>query len=366
MKTVIIFFTVLSMLLLLPLCAKAASEEILPELYESLPKDVKDTLPSGSTPEEVINGLSPSFIGGMFESMLGIALGEALKSLLIIVGIITLSAVMRTACDTSGDGVRRGVDFLTGATALLSLFSFLMPIKSLVSDCLSGIGLLIKAALPAITAIGAASGGISSSAVSGVWLTALLTLIEQLAENLAAPLLSACFGILIVSAISRYTDSSDFSEVLGGIKYAVTLILSILGTVFTVIMSRQSVIAKSSDGVLIRSVKFASGNFIPIVGGSLAEAATSYMSGLSVITSSMGMLTTASLIFYILPIILRLAICRIGLDLTSAYSLMLGCKNEASIIKEAKAILDLCLALISLCSIIFIIAVSVFAKTVIS
>lgn len=368
MKYACLFLTLILALSITVTASADDTEKILPELYNSIPSEVKQSLP-GSLAESVNgnstdNGITAEYLFDTFGTMLGGAAKSAVKSLSVLICTVILTAIVNATTDTYGDSVSKTGNFLCGTSVLISLFSFLRPMKELLSSSLLGIGTLIKASFPAITAICAASGNISSSAVNGAWLTALLTLTEQLADALVSPLISICLGLLLVTAISKYTGTSDISGCLSSVKNAVTLILSLLGTILTTVMTYQSVIAKSSDSVLLRSVKFASGNFIPVVGNAVSEAASGYIAGLSVIKGSAGLITTVSLILYVLPVILKFIVARVGLDIAAIIASALGCRSEADIIRESRSILDICLAVVSLCSVIFIIAVGVFVKTV--
>lgn len=106
------------------------------------------------------------------------------------------------------------------------------------------------------------------------------------------------------------------SGVSGELKKALTFLLAAAGTVFTTVMAHQTALAKSADSVALRSLKFASGNMIPVIGGALGEAADGYLAGVSLIRSASGTLAAAAVISYVLPALLKIAVLRAGFRLS--------------------------------------------------
>ena len=61
--------------------------------------------------------------------------------------------------------------------------------------------------------------------------------------------------------------------------------------------------------------------------------------------------------------IIKIIVCRLGLSLASSTAKMLGCSKESDVIKEAGGVLELAFALVSACSVVFIIIIGIFAGT---
>lgn len=369
MKRYALFLSMLLGLLLLP-CRAATPEEAIADYYGSLPREVADSLPDhvaeglqeGDTTAAA--SLDATFLLNFLTTAATGAIGESITTLATLVGGVFLVALLRAVSDTAGETAGKAIRFAAGLSLLLAVLRIVKPAWKLTADTIEGIGLLSKCFLPLMTAIGTVSGSVSTSAINATWLTVLLTLIEQLTEAVLPPLFGIGLGFLAISLFYRMTEGGDLGGVVASIKNVFTLLLTLVGTSLSAVMAYQSVLAKSADTVLLRSIKFASGNLIPVVGGTLSETAGGYLASLSLIRSSAGTVVAVSLLLFILPPILKLLVCRFGLTFAATAAGLLGCPQEGEIIREASALLDLALATVAILSVIFLLLTGVFASAV--
>ena len=273
--------------------------------------------------------------------------------------LLLLSALLNSAGAAAAGG--EAVALSSAVSVTVTIFGAITPLFKLTSDTLSGIGLIMKGILPVMTGIYAMSGNITAASVNSTWLMLLLTFLETLTESLLMPLLCTCTGFIAVTTLSRFTGAPDMSGVSGELKKALTFLLAAAGTVFTTVMAHQTALAKSADSVALRSLKFASGNMIPVIGGALGEAADGYLAGVSLIRSASGTLAAAAVISYVLPALLKIAVLRAGLSAVAAGAEIMGRGKEAAVVREAGEVLGIAVALICTASVLSVIAVGVFA-----
>ncbi|OLA57218.1 MAG: hypothetical protein BHW37_04885 [Firmicutes bacterium CAG:272_52_7] len=347
-----------ALILLLPLRAGA---EGVSDMYGALPDGVKDSLPDrlendiSENGESAVASLGAEYIASLAASALKAAFAYSVKPLAAVIGVLLLSALLNSAGAAGAGG--EAVALSSAVSVTVTLFGAITPLFKLTSDTLSGIGLIMKGILPVMTGIYAMSGNITAASVNSTWLMLLLTFIETLTESLLMPLL--CF--IAVTTLSRFTGAPDMSGVSGELKKALTFLLAAAGTVFTTVMAHQTALAKSADSVALRSLKFASGNMIPVIGGALGEAADGYLAGVSLIRSASGTLAAAAVISYVLPALLKLAVLRAGLSAVAAGAEIMGRGKEAAVVREAGEVLGIAVALICTASVLSVIAVGVFA-----
>jgi stage III sporulation protein AE len=349
-----------------------APEEVLGNLFVSLPEEVRDALPK-EVEEGLLAGdpasvkkLDASFLFDYVGTSLEAAAARAVAPLTALLLSLFLAALLRATSDGVGDAAGKAITFASGFSVLIAVLRTVKPAWELASGAISDIGLLAKCTLPATAALCAATGSVSSSTVNATWLTALLVLIEHLSETALMPLFGIAFGFLALSLFSRLSGVGNTAGIFSSIKGGFTLLLTLLGTVLTVVMTYQSVLAQSADTVLLRSVKFASGNLIPVVGGALSETASSYLSSIALLRSSAGVLAAVALLLFVLPPILQLLLLRLALLVSSAIAGVFGCAEEGDMIREAVSLLDLALAMLSILSALFLILAGVFATTAVS
>lgn len=351
-----------ALILLLPLRAGA---EGVSDMYGALPDGVRDSLPDrlendiSENGESAVASLGAEYIASLAASALKAAFAYSVKPLAAVIGVLLLSALLNSAGAAAAGG--EAVALSSAVSVTVTLFGAITPLFKLTSDTLSGIGLIMKGILPVMTGIYAMSGNITAASVNSTWLMLLLTFIETLTESLLMPLLCTCTGFIAVTTLSRFTGAPDMSGVSGELKKALTFLLAAAGTVFTTVMAYQTALAKSADSVALRSLKFASGNMIPVIGGALGEAADGYLAGVSLIRSASGTLAAAAVISYVLPALLKLAVLRAGLSAVAAGAEIMGRGKEAAVVREAGEVLGIAVALICTASVLSVIAVGVFA-----
>lgn len=351
-----------ALILLLPLRAGA---EGVSDMYGALPDGVKDSLPDrlendiSENGESAVASLGAEYIASLAASALKAAFAYSVKPLAAVIGVLLLSALLNSAGAAAAGG--EAVALSSAVSVTVTLFGAITPLFKLTSDTLSGIGLIMKGILPVMTGIYAMSGNITAASVNSTWLMLLLTFLETLTESLLMPLLCTCTGFIAVTTLSRFTGAPDMSGVSGELKKALTFLLAAAGTVFTTVMAHQTALAKSADSVALRSLKFASGNMIPVIGGALGEAADGYLAGVSLIRSASGTLAAAAVISYVLPALLKLAVLRAGLSAVAAGAEIMGRGKEAAVVREAGEVLGIAVALICTASVLSVIAVGVFA-----
>lgn len=350
------------LILLLPLHAGA---EGVSDMYGALPDGVRDSLPDrlendiSENGESAVASLGAEYIASLAASALKAAFAYSVKPLAAVIGVLLLSALLNSAGAAAAGG--EAVALSSAVSVTVTLFGAITPLFKLTSDTLSGIGLIMKGILPVMTGIYAMSGNITAASVNSTWLMLLLTFLETLTESLLMPLLCTCTGFIAVTTLSRFTGAPDMSGVSGELKKALTFLLAAAGTVFTTVMAHQTALAKSADSVALRSLKFASGNMIPVIGGALGEAADGYLAGVSLIRSASGTLAAAAVISYVLPALLKLAVLRAGLSAVAAGAEIMGRGKEAAVVREAGEVLGIAVALICTASVLSVIAVGVFA-----
>lgn len=350
------------LILLLPLRAGA---EGVSDMYGALPDGVKDSLPGrlendiSENGESAVASLGAEYIASLAASALKAAFAYSVKPLAAVIGVLLLSALLNSAGAAAAGG--EAVALSSAVSVTVTLFGAITPLFKLTSDTLSGIGLIMKGILPVMTGIYAMSGNITAASVNSTWLMLLLTFLETLTESLLMPLLCTCTGFIAVTTLSRFTGAPDMSGVSGELKKALTFLLAAAGTVFTTVMAHQTALAKSADSVALRSLKFASGNMIPVIGGALGEAADGYLAGVSLIRSASGTLAAAAVISYVLPALLKIAVLRAGLSAVAAGAEIMGRGKEAAVVREAGEVLGIAVALICTASVLSVIAVGVFA-----
>jgi len=126
-------------------------------------------------------------------------------------------------------------------------------------------------------------------------------------------------------------------------------------------ISVQSVLAKSADSLSLKTVKFALGNMIPLVGSAVADAVSTVAGGLGVIRAFYGGLCVLALLIFLLPVLAQLILHRLVLAVCQGMAEMLGCEQEGKMIAEIHGVLGCILAMVALMSVLFLLTIILFA-----
>lgn len=350
------------LLLLSAMSMTVFADDTIRDYYSSLPNEIKNSFPNEfgdkleSDEASAVAMLDAEYILSFVSDTIKTALSDSASNIGVLLCIVIISSVMLTF----SDGITYKPMLAVSSFAVLCcLVDILKPMVEQVINQLEGTGNVMKLSLPVMTAVSGVSGQPSSAAVNALWLNTALTLTQQLTQSILSPLISVCIALVIASSISRFNGNNSLSGTVGTVKKTFAFLITLIAAVFTTIMSFQNVIAKGSDTVLLRSIKFASGSAIPIIGGALSEAAGAYLSGIALIKSSLGTICAVCIAISALPIIIKLFSLKIALCFSAFLCDILG-GAVGTDIREFTSILDLLISVSVLCSVTFIIAVGTF------
>ena len=152
-----------------------------------------------------------------------------------------------------------------------------------------------------------------------------LVLMENLCHFLLNPAVQVCFGLALVSSM---TDSVNLGGISSVLRKTFTFLLGGLMAVLAAVFAYQTVIAQSADSVSMRTIKFALGNMIPIVGGAVSEAAQVVAGGMKSIRGTAGAVSIAVLLLILLPPLIAVAVQQLYFRLCSVAAQMLELKRE--------------------------------------
>ena len=327
-------------------------------LEEAVPDEAAEILDEqGITPE---NGGALSLTFGDVLSSLWDMIKERaaapLKLLVSLCGVVMLSALAGTISENGG--MKRAfsaVSVLAGAGITVA------AVYDVISDTLSllsAAAAFMLAFIPIFTGIAAVLGHITAASAVNASTLAATQLFSQLAVNFLAPL---CGSIMGLSAAGAVCPELDLSKLGGLIKKFVIWALTLIMTVFTSVLSAQSFVANASDSALLRTAKFVVSSGVPIVGGTISDAAATVQGGLIMLKSSVGTYGLAAAAAMILPVLITVFCYRAAMACAQAAGEIFGCRELATLFESCGAVMSIIIAVISCFLLLNIIAVVIMA-----
>ncbi len=224
--------------------------------------------------------------------------------------------------------------------------------KTVVSDQV----VFMKAAVPVYSALIMSTGKVSTAVGMEPIFLYFIQLISSLMEKFVLPLV---FWITILNIVNCITEKFSIKKLIDFVKQVIKWGLGILMTLFVGILGMSGFTASSVDGLGIKTLKFAVGNFVPIVGGLLSDSVNTVIASTTVLKNAMG---TVGVIVIILmcamPLIKMLALMLIY-KLTAGIIEPLSDKRVTKMISEAGSAVTFIFLILLTVTIMFILGITI-------
>jgi stage III sporulation protein AE len=143
----------------------------------------------------------------------------------------------------------------------------------------------VLALVPLLLALIAASGGLISAAFFHPVILFLMNMSGLFMQYIILPLLFLATLLSIVSTMSEQYKVSQLAALLR--NWSIGL-MGLFLTVFLGVISVQGASAAVTDGVTIRTAKFVTGNFIPVIGRMFTDATDTVVSASVLLKNTVG------------------------------------------------------------------------------
>lgn len=340
-KTVVFLFLITFVLLSLsiPAYAESGNEEF-DKVWEQTDDDTREYLEKLGVDEisfdELFN-ISPTWV---IKFLLDICSGAGIKvfkNVVLIVVMLIITAIAAAFLKDSDKTVN--VIYFICTLAVISVV--IVPISKMLSDAAAGIktsAVFVDSYLPVMSAIIIASKNPSLALTYNSFSVFLSSAISTFADKFFVPCISALMSLNILSSFSfeNYRD-----RLIKTVKRLIIIILSLFSTVYTGLLTTQSVLANSSDSLALKGIKFISGAFVPVVGSGVGDAISSVFSSFIIMKNTLGVFVIAVIIVINLPVMAELLVWYFALCFCSIISSLFGLSYIAETIDNLASIISL-------------------------
>ncbi|MDQ1145109.1 stage III sporulation protein AE [Bacillus sp. SORGH_AS 510] len=178
---------------------------------------------------------------------------------------------------------------------ILALNSFHIAI-TYTNEAIGTMTSFILALVPLLLALIAASGGLVSAAFFHPVILFLMNMSGLFMQYIILPLLFLATLLSIVSTMSEQYKVSQLAQLLR--NWSIGL-MGLFLTVFLGVISVQGASAAVTDGVTIRTAKFVTGNFIPVIGRMFTDATDTVVSASVLLKNTVGIAGVAILLIIV-------------------------------------------------------------------
>ncbi len=288
---------------------------------------------------------------------------SALKSPFLMLGkliaVTLLGIIVRSV--SSGD------NSLSRVLELVCIISTVAIITDTVKDSLlsiqssiNSVNTYLAAYLPVFSGITLAGGNVIGSNGYMAIMLFVCEIMGVIASKVLLPFLSIVLAVTLVSAVN---PGLNFTEVANTVKKAVIVGLGLLMTLFTGLMTIQSITGAAADNVSTKAIKFAASSFIPVIGNSVSEAYSTVKGSLGIIRSTVGSIGIIVLMFIVMKPLLSVIAVKLVVTLAKCVNDIFGASKTAELLKSVNSVLSIGMSIIIAYSLIFTVATSLMMIT---
>ena len=339
-------------------------EEVADDAYEeylqNLPPEVRQQVEGASDAQGAVQQYSVGYFFSLIKSAIGDALLPGLKNLSVMLGMVILASVFRMLSATVKNASLETVFSLCCLLCMtLTLYEIQKAVFAGVQALLDMLSETMLMMVPVMEAVYISSGNVTSAAVSGTGINLMITFMQSVYADVLAPCVSVCFLLSITAAVSGNRGVSFMAGALRGI---VTGALVLIMTLMSFVLSMQNGIASAADTFAAKTIKFALGSYLPIVGGTVADSFSMVSGSIGVIKQLAGVTGIVVIVLVLLAPLATLLVNRLALGISGAVAGTLGCDREQMLLKETGSLCTLLLAVTVAAAVIYILALSLFCK----
>ncbi len=339
---------------------ESRAKKAVEDFAESLPEEIKKALPEGeeklSFDEYDFDYFARYLINAMKE-----AISPGIKNVSVLLGLVILSAIFNIFANAlTSDKIQGAFSFCSSLCVSLCVFNAMGTVFDVVEAMLSTLSDTMLAMIPAMEAIYIFSGNLTSSTVCSTGVNLMIGFTQTLFSKVIEPWVYTVFILCVVGAVSKNTGITFMVKTVKGF---ITGALIAVMALMTFVLALQTSGASAVDNLYTKTIKFAIGNYLPIVGGSLAESFSMLSGSLGVIKQGCGILGIAVIIIAFAGPFFILLADRLAVGISSSAAGIFSCEREVLLLEECKGICTMLLAICSSAAVMYIIALGIFCKT---
>ncbi|MBM7693261.1 stage III sporulation protein AE [Peribacillus deserti] len=221
------------------------------------------------------------------------------------------------------------------------------------------VGMMISflmALIPLLLALIAASGGVVSAAFFHPVLVFLMNTSGLLIQYVVLPLLLLS---AILSIVSTLTEQYKVTQLATLLRNGSIWLIGTFMTIFLGVISVQGASTAVADGITIRTAKFITGNFIPVVGRMFSDATDTVMSASVLLKNTVGLAGVVVLLLICIFPALKILIVAFVYKLSAAILQPLGGGPVISCLSVISKSMVYIFAALAIVSIMFFLSVTV-------
>ncbi len=374
MKAVFVLILSLGLFLLGSISPQAEAWETTPveyrELEQYIAEDIRDLLPENLFSEHTEEAISaaeeltrPQYMCRVLFNAIGLRIPEILGLFASLMGILLLAAILHKLRDALSGGLGGGAALIFRLCLFALILSKAFDVIAWIREHLRRLSWLMTGLLPLMGVLYVMGGNVSQATANQSVLWIFLSLCEYLTASVTPAVCGICLSFALLDAFggSLHSGLSVLSDT---VKRGYVFLLGLVMFLLSLSLSGQAVLAGGVDSLGMKGLKYAVGQMIPVVGGGISSMLSSVAAGVSLLRGAVGVCGVILVGFTLLPALIQLLLFRACFRLASGIAAMLSCDGEKRLMEEIASLYGYMAAAVSICSVVCVLALSIFARTV--
>ena len=286
--------------------------------------------------------------------------GEAIKSIGIILVIVVISSILKSISDDlenkSIAQISHYVTYILIVTIIMKNFSDIIVMIRTSIENLVGFS---NSLIPLLITLMLTTGNIASASMLQPIILFIITFIGNFINTILIP---ASLVAVALNVISNISDKVQIDKLGTFINKTVIWILGIVLTIFVGVASLEGSITNGVDGLTVKTTKAAVSNFIPIVGKILGDAVETVMSCSNILKNAVGIVGVIIILSICIMPIIKLAALMGVYYLGSALCQPIADKKIVDLLGQIGGTFKLLLAIMCSISVMLVIGVTLVIK----
>ena len=259
-----------------------------------------------------------SDVFALLAELFAAGLSGVLPSLLAIFAVVVIASLCRRTTDgLVGEGTQQVVGFVGVSAVVLSVLQLLRIAYGEVAALVDKIAALSQTATPIMLTMLIACGATSLGGVCQPSMAVFSSVIVELVRQAVLPLSLFATMYALAANLSGNLRVEKLSSTLANLS---GWLLGVVFMLFSAFTSVQGITAGAVDAVSVRAAKFAAKNYVPILGGYVAEGFDVVLAGATLVKNSFGGVCLLVLLLALLRPVVCVTAVSLGLQAVSALS----------------------------------------------
>lgn len=289
------------------------------------------------------------------------ALSQTIRAPLLLLGTLIAIILLCAAMDALKVGFNaQGLDKVFSGVAVLCLVTAVLePVTSCIQKTSQAIlqgSQFMNGFIPVFCGILTAGGQPVSAGVYHLLLFGTSQVVGQAASQILVPLIGIFLAFCFTAAIAPELHLDQIGKT---VKKFVNGALGLLLTVYVGLLGVQSMVAVSADTVTVKTAKFVTSSFVPVIGSALSDALVTAQACLKLLKTSVGAYGIFIAAFTFLPLLAEIICWYLAMQAAALVGRLVSAGTLSKVLEGTASALGLLMSITLLFGLLFIISTTV-------